>query len=67
MKPKTINAAISDGTANDSLVRLRYERLKHEVQIGFDALDRGEFSNKTVEEIAADAMSEFKRRSAEAE
>lgn len=67
MKPKAVETAISDDAAHDSLVALKYKRLKHEVQIGFDALDREEFSDKTVEEIAADAMSEFKQRSGKAE
>ena len=45
----------------DSLVRMKFEHLKREVQTGFDALDRGEFSDKTLEEIAADVMAEFKQ------
>ncbi len=40
MKPKAVETAISDDAAHDSLVALKYKRLKHEVQIGFDALDR---------------------------
>jgi prevent-host-death family protein len=44
----------------DSLVALKFEHLKREVQTGFEALDRGEFSDKTFEQIATEVMSEFK-------
>lgn len=35
----------------DSMASLKYDRLKQEVNKGFDALDRGEFSTRTFEEI----------------
>ena len=44
----------------DSLMELKFEHLKREVQLGFDQLDRGEFSTMTMEEIAAEVMAEFK-------
>ena len=40
----------------DSLMELKFEHLKREVQLGFDQLDRGEFSYKTFEQIAAEAL-----------
>lgn len=45
----------------DSLVKLKFEHFKREVQIGFDALDRGEFSKKTFEQIADEVIAEFKQ------
>ncbi len=45
----------------DSLIQLKFEHLKREVQIGFDQLDRGEFSDRTFEQIAAEVMAEFKQ------
>ena len=45
----------------DSLTQIKFEQLKREVQLGFDQLDRGEFSEKTFEQIAAEVMSEFKQ------
>ena len=45
----------------DSLTKIKFEQLKREVQLGFDQLDRGEFSEKTFEQIAAEVMSEFKQ------
>jgi len=44
----------------DSMAELKYNHLKQEVQKGFDALDRGEFSNRTFEEILAQVKAEFK-------
>lgn len=40
----------------DALLKLKFEHLKREVQIGFDALDRGEISKRSVAEIAAEAL-----------
>jgi prevent-host-death family protein len=40
----------------DSLAELKYKHLKQEVAKGFDALDRGEFSTRTFEEIAEEAF-----------
>lgn len=40
----------------DSMAELKYENLKREVALGFDALDRGEFSARTFEEIAEEAF-----------
>ncbi len=40
----------------DSLMQLKFEHLKREVQLGFDQLDRGQFSYKTFEQIAAEAL-----------
>jgi len=45
----------------DSLMQLKFEHLKREVQAGFDELDRGEFSDKSFEQIATEVMSEFKQ------
>lgn len=45
----------------DSLIQLKFEHLKREVQIGFDQLDGGEFSDRTFEQIAAEVMAEFKQ------
>lgn len=44
----------------DSLMELKFAHLKREVQAGFDEMDRGEFSARSLEEIAAEVMSEFK-------
>ena len=43
----------------DSMAELKYKHLKQEVQKGFDALDRGEHSNRTLEEILAQVKAEF--------
>lgn len=43
----------------DSMADLKYENLKREVALGFDALDRGEFSTRTFEEILAEVKAEF--------
>jgi|688.fasta_scaffold19363_3 prevent-host-death family protein len=40
----------------ESMAELKYENLKREVALGFDALDRGEFSTRTFEEIAEEAF-----------
>ena len=40
----------------DSLMELKFEHLKREVQLGFYQLDRGQFSYKTFEQIAAEAL-----------
>lgn len=47
----------------DSLIELKYAHLKREVQAGFDALDRGEFSEQTLEEIAAEALELHRQKS----
>ncbi len=39
-----------------SMVELKKENLKREIQKGINAFDRGEVSTKTVAEIAADAI-----------
>lgn len=44
----------------DSMAELKYNHLKQEVQKGFDALDRGEYSTRTFEEILAQVKAEFK-------
>lgn len=44
----------------DSLMKLKFERLKHEVQIGFDQLDRKELSNRSFAQIAEQAV-EFQK------
>ena len=43
----------------DSMAELKYKHLKQEVQKGFDALDRGEYSNRTLQEILAQVKAEF--------
>jgi len=43
----------------DSMAELKYENLKREVALGFGALDRGEFSTRTFEEILAEVKAEF--------
>ena len=40
----------------DSLAELKYKNLRQEVSTGFEALDRGEFSTRTFEEIAEEAF-----------
>jgi prevent-host-death family protein len=45
----------------DSLTKIKFEKFKREVHLGFDQLDRSEFSTKTMEEIAAEVMAEFKQ------
>jgi prevent-host-death family protein len=40
----------------DALMKLKFERLKHEVQTGFDQLDRNEFSDRSFAQIAEQAM-----------
>ena len=45
----------------DSMAELKYKHLKQEVQKGFDALDRGEYSTRTFEEILAQVKAEFKQ------
>jgi prevent-host-death family protein len=45
----------------DSMAALKYNHLKQEVTKGFDALDRGEFSTRTFEEILAQVKAEFKQ------
>ena len=40
----------------DSLLELKLKHFKREVQIGFDALDRGEVSKRSIAEIAAEAL-----------
>lgn len=43
-------------------VKLKEEKLKSEVQKGFYELDNGNFSNRTVEEIAEEALQNYKER-----
>ena len=45
----------------DSLVELKIKHLKREIQLGFDALDGGEISDKTFEQIATEVMAGFKK------
>lgn len=45
----------------ESMAELKYENLKREVALGFDALDRGEFSTRTFEEIFAEVKAEFEQ------
>lgn len=40
----------------ENLLKLKFEHLKREVQIGFDALDCGEISKRSIAEIAAEAI-----------
>ena len=47
----------------DSLVELKFEHLKREVQLGFDQLDRGEISTMTMEEIATEALEIHRQKS----
>jgi prevent-host-death family protein len=47
----------------DSLVEFKFEHFKREVQLGFDQLDRGEFSDKTFEQIAAEALDIYREKS----
>jgi len=44
----------------DYMAELKYNHLKQEVSKGFDALDRGEFSTRTFEEILVQVKAEFK-------
>ncbi len=50
----------------DSLMKFIHENLKREVKLGFDQLDRGEISNQTIEQIAAEAIEIHRRKSKEA-
>lgn len=43
-------------------IKLKEDRLKAEVQKGFYALDNGDFSNRTVEEIAEEALQNYIER-----
>ena len=45
----------------DSLVELNIKHFKRETQLGFDALDRGEISDKTFEQIAVEMMEKSKK------
>jgi prevent-host-death family protein len=47
----------------DSLMQLKFEHFKREVQIGFDALDRGEVSDRSIAEIAAEALEIHRQKS----
>lgn len=47
----------------DSLLKLKFEQFKREVQVGFDALDRGEVSTRSLGEIAAEALQIHARNS----
>ena len=40
----------------DALTELKYRHLKQEVRMGFDALERGDCSTRTLEEIAVEAI-----------
>lgn len=42
----------------DSMAELKYQHLKQEVQKGFDEIDRGDFSETTFEQIAAEVRAE---------
>lgn len=47
----------------DSLMQLKFEHFQREVKIGFDALDRGEISTRSIAEIAAEAIEIHKQKS----
>lgn len=47
----------------DSLIQLKFEHFKREVQIGLDQLNRGEFSTMTMEEIAEQALEIHRKKS----
>ncbi len=47
----------------DSLMQLKFEHFKREVQIGFDQLDQGESSTMTMEEIAEQALEIHRKKS----
>lgn len=42
--------------------KLKEEKLKAEVQKGFYALDNGDFSNRTMEEIAEEVIREYEAK-----
>ena len=44
------------------LYGLKLDKLKTEIAIGIEQADRGEYSNRTVEDIIADAKSRKKRK-----
>ena len=44
------------------LIKLKEERLKEEVQKGFYELEKGEYSDKDVLEIAEEVIEEYKNR-----
>ena len=43
-------------------IKLKKEKLKTEVQKGFYALDNGDFSTRTVEEIAEEVIREYEAK-----
>ena len=45
----------------DELVRMKFERLKSEVQRGFTQLDRGEVSDRSFADIATQALDEHRK------
>ena len=47
---------------DELLYGLKLDKLRTEISIGIEQADRGEFSNRTVEEIIAEAKSRKKRK-----
>ena len=45
----------------DELVRMKFERLKSEVQRGFTQVDRGESSDRSFADIATQALDEHRK------
>ena len=58
-KPGRPECVLTSKEDYDSMAELKYKHLKQEVQKDFDALDRGEYSNRTLEEILAQVKAEF--------
>jgi len=50
------SVVITSSEDYDELMKLKFGRLKEEVQKGFEQLDGGSFSNRTFEEIAEEAL-----------
>jgi len=50
---------ITSDAEYQEFIKLKEEKLKAEVQKGFYALDNGDFSNRTVEEIAEEALQNY--------
>lgn len=57
-RPTLIITSISD---YEDLQQLKYERLQEDVMAGFEQLERGEFSDKSIEDIKIEARKRFEK------
>ncbi|MGY8695251.1 MAG: type II toxin-antitoxin system Phd/YefM family antitoxin [Verrucomicrobiia bacterium] len=58
-------AVLTSEEEYQSLMRLKLEKLKKDVQAGIDQLDRGEFSSRSIEDIKSEARKRSEERDAE--